>query len=444
MGTTSPDEFWFSYFERRNPDSEDVTKLVHTFHEAKRYDQVIAVINAALANSQSQPWMFDILGLAMKLDNRPEKEIERAILSPVDFTTTDVPGLLYSAAFLTRLEANSQALRMYRQASELSPTRPEPYVLSLKLAKQARDYEAIQWACSGILTYVWTKDRAQRHKESEDVASEAEAELRKAGKDAEADRLKQAVASAKQRDLIIRIEWTGTGDLDLSVEEPMGAVCSIFAPMSPGGGVLLHDGYGPKPENCYDEYVCAMAASGTYRARVNFVDGKIVGGKFRVTIIRRQGTALETVKSLTVPLDKAEKVIRITLNSGRRQKPLLLPEGKSRPAGSRTMSRQQLIAQLRQGGRAGGRRAPQPPAGFRMPAGSFTSGIGFQPIIGLINEGVSLTAQAVVSADRRYVRIAVAPMFNTLIDMQTFSFQGGAPQGQGGGQGQAPAGGQGQ
>jgi len=57
-------------------------------------------------------------------------------------------------------------------------------------------------------------------------------------------------------------------------------------------------------------------------------------------------------------------------------------------------------------------------------------------VIGLINDGVSLTALAVISADRRFVRVSVAPFFNTLIELQTFSFQGGQPAQQGNGTGQ--------
>ena len=49
---------------------------------------------------------------------------------------------------------------------------------------------------------------------------------------------------------------------------------------------------------------------------------------------------------------------------------------------------------------------------------------------------------AIVSADRRYVRLALAPMFNSIVDVATFSFltgvsTGGGAQG-GGGQGGGP------
>nr|ADY58456.1 type II and III secretion system protein [Rubinisphaera brasiliensis DSM 5305] len=60
--------------------------------------------------------------------------------------------------------------------------------------------------------------------------------------------------------------------------------------------------------------------------------------------------------------------------------------------------------------------------------------VGFQPQISFISEGVSLTVQAVISADRRYVRLSVLPTFTNITDVQTFTVQGGIG-GQGGGAG---------
>ncbi len=65
-----------------------------------------------------------------------------------------------------------------------------------------------------------------------------------------------------------------------------------------------------------------------------------------------------------------------------------------------------------------------------------TGAVGFQPIISVIPEGIQLQVVAVVSADRRYVRLSLAPTFTSLLDLFTFSFASG---GAGGG---AIAGGQ--
>lgn len=71
--------------------------------------------------------------------------------------------------------------------------------------------------------------------------------------------------------------------------------------------------------------------------------------------------------------------------------------------------------------------------------------IGFQPIIDVIPDGVQLTVRAVVSADRRYVRLSILPVFTNVTDVFTFSFISGVGGGgQGGGQGGFGQGGGGQ
>lgn len=434
--TTNPDDLWFDYFEKRKPSLENVQKLVRKLHTAKKHDHVIAIINAALATGQSQPWMYDVLALSMELDKRPQEEIERVLLSRVDFTTTDVPSLMYSAAFIKRMGGRKQALHLYRQASRLDPTRPEPYVLGLSLARELKDYDAVKWSCVGALTHAWTKDRVKRHQDAHDAAVESETELRKAGHEEQADQLKAAVAEAGYRDLVLILRWTGDADLDLSVEEPLGTRCSVDNPLSKGGGVLVHDGYGPKTENCYDEYACVRGASGDYRAIIRFVQGKVVGNRCQLTIIRYRGTENEVTRKLTVPIDKRVKTVRLSLHNGRRKEagPAQTAE---EPAGSRR-SRRGVMAQLfeRMQRGAGGNTD-------RLRAGAFAAGVGFAPIVGFIPEGVTLTATAVVSADRRYVRLALNPMFNSIVDVATFNFitgqtTGGGAQGGGGQGGQGP------
>ena len=47
-----------------------------------------------------------------------------------------------------------------------------------------------------------------------------------------------------------------------------------------------------------------------------------------------------------------------------------------------------------------------------------------QPVIVILSEGTTLTVQAVVSADRRFVRLTVVPFFSRIDDVQTFQFTG--------------------
>ncbi len=48
----------------------------------------------------------------------------------------------------------------------------------------------------------------------------------------------------------------------------------------------------------------------------------------------------------------------------------------------------------------------------------------YQPVITVLSEGQALTVQAVVSADRRFVRLTVVPFFSTIGDVSEFKFTG--------------------
>jgi hypothetical protein len=50
--------------------------------------------------------------------------------------------------------------------------------------------------------------------------------------------------------------------------------------------------------------------------------------------------------------------------------------------------------------------------------------VGLEPQITIVPEGSMMTAAAVVSADLRYVRLAVVPNFSTLSEVFTFTFVG--------------------
>jgi general secretion pathway protein D len=47
-----------------------------------------------------------------------------------------------------------------------------------------------------------------------------------------------------------------------------------------------------------------------------------------------------------------------------------------------------------------------------------------QPVVVVLNEGTSLSVQAVVSPDRRFVRLTMIPFFSSIGDVSTFTFNG--------------------
>lgn len=403
--------------------------LVLTLNSAEQHEHVISVIQSALINGQAQPWMYEVLALSMELTGRPRDDIERVVLSLSDFGAADFGSMMMSAAYLTQFGRREASLRLYRQASALVPERAEPYILGLKHARHVKSAEDVEWAACGILRHAWTRDFAELHREAENAALEAEQRLQTGGDAAGADRLKAAVAEARTRDLIVRLHWSGGGDLDLIVEEPSGAACSFQNRETPGGGVLTHDGYGPDAKNCFEEYVCAQGVRGEYRLRVRHAWGQIVGGRATLTVVRHAGSPDETVESHPIVLGAEETVVRVDLPDGRR----------TQLRTAATFDVRGIVPPERPRQRAG-----DPAAGdaalaefedSRRRTDRLAGAVGFQPIIQIIPDGAQLSALAVVSADRRYVRISTLPLFTNVTDVATFSFISGAGGTVGGGAG---------
>lgn len=426
-----PAKFWNDYFSKRKPDPALVNDLIFNLHQSGKHEHVIAAIHAALINNQSQPWMYDVLALTMDIVGRPQSEIERVLLSRIDFSAADVPSMVYSAAYLTRFKAEKQALGLYQQAARLQPDRPEPYIMGLRLAEKLEDTEGILWAATGILTHVWVKDYEQWHEKAQNALANLEHSFRKAGRKAEAERVQAARRQALERDLKLELTWNGDGDLDLIVEEPKGTVCSFEAPLTAGGGVLLNDGYGPKQANCHEEYLCAHGFPGTYVVRVRYVSGKIVGQRARLKVTRYQGSDHRVEQSMIVPLIKEDRVIRIDLDKGRRNQKSKVPQDaqknssllpalnhfiSARPQHSGSRESLKSFRVSRQAGISAGRQVPM------VTGAQNVGGVAYQPVISVVPEGISLTGAAVVSPDRRYVRLSLSPQFTNVTDVFTFSF----------------------
>jgi len=417
---------WRDFFKQNHPESSQVAQLVVRLHDAKRDKDVVAVLEAAILNGQSEAWMYEILASAMQVIGRPPADVERVLLSAVDFSAVDVPNMLLSAAYLNRYGMQSRALSMYRQATQLSPSHPDAYVQGLKLARETKDLDGLEWASAGILTQFWNQNHEDLHRQADDAVAEAEQLLKKLANPDRTAKFRATIADARQRDLVLKLTWTGNADLDLSVSEPLGTVCSRQNKFSRGGGVLVHDGYGPKIENAHELYVCPKAAPGEYKVTIQYVVGNVVGKQAKLTIIRHQGTPTETTESQVVTLAGRETVLRLGLKVGRRtdlaaEVPIAyIP----RPA---PPDRYQVASSILQAGYTKADQAKQIER-IRQRDVLFQNLGGFQaavqPVVRNVSEGVQMGAMAVVSADRRYVRLSLNPTFTAITDVFTFTFAG--------------------
>jgi hypothetical protein len=418
---------WREYFQNNTPDTEQVARLVVQLHDAKRDADVVAVLEAAILNGQSQGWMYEVLAVAMQVIGRPQADIERVLLSAVDFSTVDVPNMLLSAAYLSKFGLHTRALSLYRQATQLSPSHPEAYVLGLKLARDAKDADGIEWAAAGILTQAWGKDHETLHQLADDAVAEGVQLLKKPESKERLKQFQAKIADARQRDIVLKLTWNGDADLDLIVEEPLGTICSRQHKFSRGGGVLVHDGFGPKPQNAYELYVCPMAVAGKYKVTIHYVLGNVVAKQFKLTIIRHQGTPQETTSSQVETLAGVDTYLSFGLISGRRTDlaaEVPVTANIPRPA---QQDRYKVVSDIRQADYTPedqARRIEQVRRSevYRQNFGGFRAAV--QPVIQNFSEGVHMSAMAVVSPDRRYVRLSLAPTFTAITDVFTFSFAG--------------------
>lgn len=415
---------WDTFFEQQR-DPLDVRKLVFQLHEAREYDQVIAVIRTALRQGQSQPWMYGVLALSLEIEGAPQSQVERALMSQVDFAAGDPAQTMLSAAYLTRFGAKKPALRLYRQAADLAPQRPEPYIMGLDLARQLKDDEALAWAVKGIFATAWGEDFKQQHRRAENMIADRVRELRSAGKAAVAKQLEAVLAESKQVDLEVRLEWSGAGDLDLIVKEPMGTTCSFKNQRTPGGGVLAHDGHGPRQEECYDRYVCATGFPGVYRLTVKYAWGDIVGKRAKLIITQYGGTPRQSRREIILPVTDEGSVVRVALMGGRRENLMKVPTEK--PATKKTSlktTKRPDAAEIRAARRFHDTVFQQVGAGRAVGLNPLVGvgAVGYQPVISVIPSGAMLGARAVVSPDRRYVRLSLSPSFTEVINVFNFQF----------------------
>lgn len=376
--------------------------------------------------------MYEVLALSMEIAGRPQTEVQRVLLSLTDFGNANFESMMYSAAYLNRFDRNETALKLYRQASRMIPERPEPYILGLKLARKRGATDDILWAAAGILEYGWTKNHESIHRDAENAALEAARRLQQQHDEQGLAAFQERISAAKRRDLMITLTWNGAADLDLIVEEPGGTVCSFESPDSPGGGIHLKDGYGPNVDNCREVYVCPQGLTGDYRLRIRRAWGEVVGRRAQLTITQHAGTPHAKTTRQTVVIEAEDAVVPISLESGRRTKPRDVATSRidplsalapPPPARLRRPERIQLTAHERAARdrfdasrENSARRAGETPT---------TGAVGFQSVITTVPDGSFLQVNPVISADRRYVRVAVNPVFTSLTDVFTFSFING-------------------
>ncbi|MEX2027384.1 MAG: hypothetical protein WEH44_08785, partial [Pirellulaceae bacterium] len=333
---------------------------------------------------------------------------------------------------------------LYRQIGTANPDRIEAYSAALGLAQRLSDADAIQWACVGLLSQTWSQEEQPIADNAYRIAKAQYETLLSENRQTEANALDAAVRQALSRDVVVRVIWTGDADVDIAIVEPNGTVCSLRNPRSTGGGILLGDVSSadgkPTADGYSETYVCGQAFPGKYRVLVRNVWGRPTSGKVTIEAYTNFRTEKQWHERMQIPVGDTVAEVPFELKEGRRQE--ALPEAKvAHVAKVQNAVNQAILAQQMANSTSGASAAFLREQEMMRRAGlGFFRGsgaVGYRPVIITLPEGTNFSTNAVISADRKYVRVSPAPTFSLITEVSTFNFVTGQgstqQQGQGGG-----------
>ena len=321
------EDAYHRYFKKHQVHPQTIRLRIRDLTEQKVPDlkQVIGLLRAALRAGQIQPWMYEALALAMRIEKMPEADIERVLLSSADFATS-AGQIIFLAEYMDRLGYRKRALELLREASLRDPAADVAYAKALNIAIYLGDEAGLRWATLGVLSQDWVQentaifDKATRH------AQAIIEQMRKSGRDQEADHYAAEIKEALRRDIVVKVSWNGDADVDLVVEEPSGSVCSYIQNKTPGGGLLLGEPdtklTQPASGSHAEVYSCPEAFSGDYRVLLRKIWGRIPAGLVTVDVWSHLGTEKEKHIQKVIPLDDTRAMVSFQLDQGRRKEGL--------------------------------------------------------------------------------------------------------------------------
>ena len=415
---SDPRTVWPRFFKRHRDriDQSTIRILLQTLVKHQAYEHAIELLRTAIREGKAQPWMYEALAMVLRLAGRPDREVEQALLSAAD-VISDSPLSLYRVAEqLAKFSHYRAALNLMRRASALAPDVPLPYEKSLVLALALDDADSLEWAATNLLSRAWRDRHFELHRLAHAAVEEMVRKLERAGQTERAASLRAAVQQADQRDLVIRVSWQGEADVDVRILEPVGTECSVRNRRTAAGGVLVQDGMG---EDGVEIYICPRAFPGVYQVFCKKVWGNVLGNRVRIEVVRWEGTKDEETEVHYAIVGQDDPVL-VRLPRGRRSELADVPDvqfeqdsSSGRWATHVVMPLAKLQRFLSQhGGRYRGARYL-----YQVALGGT---VAYQPIPARVFDGAGMAVSAVVSPDRRYVRIGLSPFFTNVVGERRF------------------------
>jgi tetratricopeptide (TPR) repeat protein len=406
--------------------------------QAQKFEHTAEFLKANLRQGiVTRPWVYEALAVALESSGGSPQEILRAKLSAVDLEPQDAPNFLKAAKAMAESKQWKRALAFSQKAADLQPNAPYTYADALVYADKAKDPKGMEWAAGNLLKQDWPVDNTHFQRQAQAKLEAMVRVLKKTKQAGAAERLVRSVNRLKERDLVIHLSWaageSGAADLDLEVKEPTGSTCSCLQRLTPGGGLLIGDTLSQLNR---ESYIASEGFSGEYTVKIRRIWGRPLGGKAKLVIIKHQGTPEETRAEKVIRFDR-EHTLTVKLEKGRRTSTAVIPpdEAYKRPEDnkedlakpSEVMTKLHNLADPefsgagapRTWGSSGGSSpASRVPPGRKQPEQVATQA----RVSPFFTNSFDLTAQAVVSADRRYVRLSVSPFFRVVTPSTTAVF----------------------
>jgi hypothetical protein len=328
----NPFGFYLSYYHTRDQSRINPDKLrqhLAGLNRLRKYREVHAAILGYLKNLSyhrvpPEPWMYEALGLALKMNDGSEADRKKAFNYAADLAQkshnpnhlTSVADRLFLEGYLDRVGP------LLDEAMPMVPHRVDPIIMSINLAQKTKDPIRMGDSVDRLLSLGWPGRDEYFRIEAGAQVDRMVKQLRAENKNAEADLLEKKLEESSARDLFVRLSWDGYADYDLSVAEPYGVTAGFEMPRTVFGGAMIKNGYGKQPEEIY---VCPRGFSGKYTIRVANIwsDPKSPVTRLTLEIITHEGTALEKKLTRNLKPDANNPPTEVTLSEGRRK--LALP-----------------------------------------------------------------------------------------------------------------------
>ena len=319
-----------NFYKTHDESAADLKEKVTLLNINKKGQDVQAVLKAFLTyhGKNAEPWMYEALALAIKMNKGTDKDFKTAMGFAADLAErSQNPNHLVSVAGVLLVHKEFDRVgELLDQAYQKIPHRAEPLVMMIDLAQQTKDPQRMASAIESLFSLGWPAMDETLRRNARAEAEKLAKTLQEEQRSGEANELIGRVTQAEARDVFVRLTWEGDAGLALIVEEPLGATARGTLPRTVFGGAILREGFGSHPESLY---VCPRGFDGDYVISVETIynNPEKPAREAKLELITHEGTDQEVSEIKTISLKESNAKVVLHLKGGNRKKvlPFLAP-----------------------------------------------------------------------------------------------------------------------